>query len=116
MQHRKVSLAQTSITSAFRSSLSSLPEYKIHREFKADDHRDNSHQLGRGLFDMDVERLPQQYVEGKEKAEKKKIECRGTLGHSFVCGAWEGASDWARGFLLKGTCSPLELLHLLYCS
>lgn len=30
---------------------------------------------------MDVERLPQQYVDGKEKAEKKKIECRGTLGH-----------------------------------
>lgn len=65
---------------------------------------------------MDVQRLWQQDAEGKEKAEKKKVEQRGTLGHSFVCGAWEGASDWARGFLLEGTCSPLEFLHFLYCS
>ncbi|XP_027734758.1 uncharacterized protein C7orf57 homolog isoform X2 [Empidonax traillii] len=56
-----------------RSSASSLPEYMIHREFKADDHRGNSYEARRGPFDFDTKSVWQRDAEDKENTEKKKM-------------------------------------------
>ncbi|XP_032564956.1 uncharacterized protein C7orf57 homolog isoform X2 [Chiroxiphia lanceolata] len=53
------------------SSVSSLPEYMIHREFKADDHRGNTYEARRGPFD--TKSVWQRDAEDKENAEKKKV-------------------------------------------
>ncbi|KFR04976.1 Uncharacterized protein C7orf57, partial [Nipponia nippon] len=55
------------------SYVSSLPDYVIHREFKADDHRGNSYEPRRGPFDFDMKSVWQRDAEDKENAEKKKI-------------------------------------------
>ncbi|KAF1588761.1 hypothetical protein FQV11_0000834, partial [Eudyptes moseleyi] len=64
---------------ACRSSLSSLPEYMIHREFKADDHHGNIYETRRGPFGFDMKSVWQQDAEDKENTEKKKVGWRGTL-------------------------------------
>ncbi|XP_009470370.1 PREDICTED: uncharacterized protein LOC104018891 [Nipponia nippon] len=56
------------------SYVSSLPDYVIHREFKADDHRGNSYEPRRGPFDFDMKSVWQRDAEDKENAEKKKVE------------------------------------------
>ncbi|XP_027499878.1 uncharacterized protein C7orf57 homolog isoform X1 [Corapipo altera] len=55
------------------SSVSSLPEYIIHREFKADDHHGNTYEARRGPFDFDTKSVWQRDAEDKENAEKKKV-------------------------------------------
>ncbi|XP_075271416.1 uncharacterized protein C7orf57 homolog [Opisthocomus hoazin] len=56
-----------------RSYVSSLPDYMVHREFKADDHRGNSYETSRGPFDFDMKSIWQRDAEDKENAEKKKV-------------------------------------------
>ncbi|XP_010284681.1 PREDICTED: uncharacterized protein C7orf57 homolog, partial [Phaethon lepturus] len=55
-----------------QSSVSSLPDYMICREFKADDHHGNSYEMRRGPFDFDTKNVWQRDAEDKENAEKKK--------------------------------------------
>ncbi|XP_071409756.1 uncharacterized protein C7orf57 homolog isoform X2 [Pithys albifrons albifrons] len=55
------------------SHVSSLQEYRIHREFKADYHRDKSYEARRGPFDFDTKSVWQRDAEDKEIVEKKKI-------------------------------------------
>ncbi|KFP96740.1 Uncharacterized protein C7orf57, partial [Leptosomus discolor] len=47
------------------SYVSSLPDYRVHGEFKADDHHGNSYET-RGPFDFDVKSVWQQDAEEKE--------------------------------------------------
>ncbi|KAM4684558.1 uncharacterized protein C7orf57 homolog [Amazona ochrocephala] len=54
-------------------AVSSLPDYIIHREFKADEHCGNHYEIRRGPFDFDTKAVWQRDAEDKEKAEKKKI-------------------------------------------
>ncbi|KFZ51485.1 Uncharacterized protein C7orf57, partial [Podiceps cristatus] len=54
-----------------RSYVSSLPDYMIHREFKADDHHGNSYERRRGPFDFDMKSVWQRDAEDKLNAEKK---------------------------------------------
>uniref|UniRef100_A0A8C3J2B3 Chromosome 7 open reading frame 57 n=1 Tax=Calidris pygmaea TaxID=425635 RepID=A0A8C3J2B3_9CHAR len=56
-----------------RSYISSLPDYMIHREFKADDHHGNSYKTRRGPFDFDMKSVWQRDAEDKENTEKKKV-------------------------------------------
>ncbi|KAM6444429.1 uncharacterized protein C7orf57 homolog [Rhynochetos jubatus] len=56
-----------------RSYVSSLPDYMIHREFKAGDRHGNSREARRGPFDFDVKTVWQWDAEDKENSEKKKI-------------------------------------------
>ncbi|KAM6412687.1 uncharacterized protein C7orf57 homolog isoform 2-T2 [Pluvialis apricaria] len=56
-----------------RSYVSSLPDYMIHREFKAVDHHGNSYETRRGPFDFDMKSVWQRDAEDKENAEKKKV-------------------------------------------
>ncbi|XP_068252653.1 uncharacterized protein C7orf57 homolog [Nyctibius grandis] len=56
-----------------RSYVSSLPDYMIHREFKAGDHHGNNHEIRRGPFDFDTKSVWQQDAEDKENAEKTKV-------------------------------------------
>ncbi|KAM6142984.1 LOW QUALITY PROTEIN: uncharacterized protein C7orf57 homolog [Phoenicopterus ruber ruber] len=56
-----------------RNYVSSLPDYMIHREFKADDHRGNSYERRRGPFDFDMKSVWQRDAEHKENTEKKKV-------------------------------------------
>ncbi|XP_010021029.1 PREDICTED: uncharacterized protein C7orf57 homolog, partial [Nestor notabilis] len=60
-------------TSKTRSYVSSLPDYIIHREFKADEHCGNRYEIRRGPFDFDTKSVWQRDAEDKEKAEKKKV-------------------------------------------
>uniref|UniRef100_A0A8C8BDF4 Uncharacterized protein n=1 Tax=Otus sunia TaxID=257818 RepID=A0A8C8BDF4_9STRI len=77
------------VTNEPRSYVSSLPDYMIHREFKADDHHGNSYKTRRGPFHFDMKSVWQQDAEDKENTEKKKVGWRGTLGCCFVCRACE---------------------------
>ncbi|XP_010116096.1 PREDICTED: uncharacterized protein C7orf57 homolog [Chlamydotis macqueenii] len=56
-----------------RSCISSIPDYMIHKEFKADDHHGNSYKPRRGPFDFDTKSVWQRDAEDKENAEKKKV-------------------------------------------
>ncbi|XP_005153624.3 uncharacterized protein C7orf57 homolog [Melopsittacus undulatus] len=56
-----------------RNYVSSLPDYIIHREFKADEHCGNHYEIRRGPFDFDTKTVWQRDAENKEKAEKKKV-------------------------------------------
>ncbi|KFP15898.1 Uncharacterized protein C7orf57, partial [Egretta garzetta] len=56
-----------------RSIVSSLPDYMIHREFKADDHHGNSYEPRRGPFDFDMKSVWQRDAEDKENTEKMKV-------------------------------------------
>uniref|UniRef100_A0A663MWP7 Chromosome 7 open reading frame 57 n=1 Tax=Athene cunicularia TaxID=194338 RepID=A0A663MWP7_ATHCN len=67
------------------SYVSSLPDYMIHRELKADDHHGNSYKTRRGPFDFDVESVWQWDIEDKENAEKKKVGWRGMICVSHKC-------------------------------
>uniref|UniRef100_A0A8C0G587 Chromosome 7 open reading frame 57 n=1 Tax=Bubo bubo TaxID=30461 RepID=A0A8C0G587_BUBBB len=53
--------------------VSSLPDYMIQREFKADDHRGNSYKTRGGPFDFDMKSVWQRDAEDKENTEKKKV-------------------------------------------
>ncbi|XP_042654179.1 uncharacterized protein C7orf57 homolog [Tyto alba] len=55
------------------SYVSSLPDYMIHREFKADDHYGNSYETRRVPFDFDMESVWQRDAEDKGNSEKKKV-------------------------------------------
>ncbi|KAM6276186.1 LOW QUALITY PROTEIN: uncharacterized protein C7orf57 homolog, partial [Spheniscus humboldti] len=61
------------VTDEPRSSLSSLPEYMIHRGFKADDHHGNIYETRRGPFGFDMKSVWQRDAEDKENTEKKKV-------------------------------------------
>ncbi|KAK2521356.1 hypothetical protein Q9966_013005 [Columba livia] len=56
-----------------RSYIPSLPDYMIHREFKADDHDGNSYERKRGPFDFDMKSVWQRDAEDKKNLEKKKV-------------------------------------------
>ncbi|XP_074429677.1 uncharacterized protein C7orf57 homolog isoform X1 [Larus michahellis] len=56
-----------------RSYVSSLPDYMIHREFKAGDHHGNNYETRRGPFDFDMKSVWQRDAEDKENTEKKKV-------------------------------------------
>ncbi|XP_032926402.1 uncharacterized protein C7orf57 homolog isoform X2 [Catharus ustulatus] len=56
-----------------RSCVFSLPDYMVHREFVADDHRSHSYETRRGPFDFDTKSVWQREAEDKESAEKKKV-------------------------------------------
>ncbi|KAM9285914.1 LOW QUALITY PROTEIN: uncharacterized protein C7orf57 homolog [Cariama cristata] len=58
---------------ACRSYVSSLPDYMIHREFKADDYHSNSYETRRGPSNFDMKSVWQQDAEDKENADKKKV-------------------------------------------
>ncbi|KAM7122041.1 LOW QUALITY PROTEIN: uncharacterized protein C7orf57 homolog [Ciconia maguari] len=58
---------------ACRTSISSLPDYMIRREFKADDHHGNSYETRRGPFDFDTKSVWQQDAEDKQNTKKKKV-------------------------------------------
>ncbi|KAM6349636.1 uncharacterized protein C7orf57 homolog [Podargus strigoides] len=60
-------------TDETQSYVSSLPDYMIHREFKADDHHRNSYKRRRGPFDFDMKSIWQRVAEDKDNAEKKKV-------------------------------------------
>ncbi|XP_065523750.1 uncharacterized protein C7orf57 homolog [Lathamus discolor] len=56
-----------------QSYVSSLPDYIIHREFKADEHCGSHYEIRRGPFDFDTKTVWQRDAEDKEKVEKKKV-------------------------------------------
>ncbi|KFU85696.1 Uncharacterized protein C7orf57, partial [Chaetura pelagica] len=55
-----------------RSYVSSLPDYMIHKEFKADEHQGNTYETKRGPFDFDMKSVWQRDAEDKDKTEKMK--------------------------------------------
>ncbi|KFV01784.1 Uncharacterized protein C7orf57, partial [Pterocles gutturalis] len=61
------------VTDEPRSCVSSLPDYMIHREFKADDHHDNRYERRRGTFDFDMKSVWQQDAEDEENTGKNKV-------------------------------------------
>ncbi|XP_068792203.1 uncharacterized protein C7orf57 homolog isoform X2 [Struthio camelus] len=56
-----------------QSYVSTIPNYMIHEEFKADDHRSNNYEARRAPFDFDMKSVWQRDAEDKENAEKKKV-------------------------------------------
>ncbi|XP_042725828.1 uncharacterized protein C7orf57 homolog [Lagopus leucura] len=55
-----------------RNSISTLPDYMVHKEFNDDHHRSN-YETRRGPFDFDTKSVWQRDAEDKENTEKKKV-------------------------------------------
>ncbi|KGL85395.1 Uncharacterized protein C7orf57, partial [Tinamus guttatus] len=53
--------------------VSTIPDYMIHKEFKAGDHHSTNYETRRAPFDFDTKSVWQRDAEDKENTEKKKV-------------------------------------------